>query len=162
VTLRGAEAPLFHGCAGVRGSMKSPRSKSGPTSNQTQRQRQRTGVSVPHEQNQEQRQQRRLQAPVVPTPRKGREEWGTLGVFEDGNSKSKSNSSPISKATDRSVGSTRATSTATSTSMATLQAFVCTKICTSLWQAKVNSRFLRSAVPFGFAQGPAPVGMTRF
>jgi hypothetical protein len=26
--------------------------------------------------------------------------------------------------------------------------------------AQANSRFLRSAVPFGFAQGPAPVGMT--
>ncbi len=25
-----------------------------------------------------------------------------------------------------------------------------------------NSRFLRCAVPFGFAQGPAPVGMTNF
>jgi hypothetical protein len=27
--------------------------------------------------------------------------------------------------------------------------------------AQANSRFLHSAVPFGFAQGPAPVGMTR-
>jgi hypothetical protein len=26
---------------------------------------------------------------------------------------------------------------------------------------RTNSRFLHSAVPFGFAQGPTPVGMTR-
>jgi hypothetical protein len=70
--------------------------------------------------------------------RKERARMGHPRGFWDRKSKSKSRSDSASQAADSSVRSTWAAIT-----------------------PKVNSRFLRSAVPFGFAQGPAPVGMTR-
>jgi hypothetical protein len=76
VTLRGAEAPLFHGCAGVRGGTRIPTSRKGRekwgtqvrVKRQHQRQRQRTEVSAPHGQGQkqDQLQERRCRRPSVP------------------------------------------------------------------------------------------------